>query len=412
MRRLTHAALIAIGSVAGSMMFAGTLVTGCGSSSSGDDTSEDSGPDSTEPRGDSGADTGRDSSLGSFDSGNGTGDSGEPSGDADSATEIGEGGDSGETGTEIDASDGGDASHTGEDAGDTGTETGDAGDTGTGDAGDTGTADAADTGTQTGEGGDAGDAGTETGDASDSGATTGEGGEDSASEAAADGGDGAAEAGCISSIAALADGGGVLISGFDTADVDGWSANPYVAATGGAISYSAGVGHTCPGAITLTVPFTNYGGQQVEAQYNYNPQGYPNWNGHTKLHYWVSIAFETGDAGVVLGAEAGAPYLSSLNTDFNYAQWSDYLAQDDNGNVVALTSSSFSTQEWQEVVLDLSDDRQNADAGQFPIPAGTDCLTGNACKIASVIQVASSAPVGGPAAPTTTVLYIDDIWLE
>jgi hypothetical protein len=405
MRKLTHAALIAVGSVAGSMMLAGTLVTGCGSSSSGDDTSEDAGPDSTEPKIDSGTDAGRDSSLGSFDSGTGTGDSGEPTGDADSATEPGEGGDAGDTGTGTsDASD----------AGDTGTEAGDAGGSGPGDAGDSGAADAGDTGTKTGEGGDAGDTGAETDDASDSGAATSEGGQDSASEAAADGGDGAAEAGagCTSTIAALADGGGVLVSGFDTADVEGWGANPYVPATGGAISYSATVGHTCPGAITLTVPFTSYGQGDVEAQYNYNPQAYPNWNGHTKLHYWVSIAFETGDAGVLLGAEAGAPYLGSIGTNFNYAQWGNYSAQDDNGNAVSVTLSSSSTQEWQEVVLDLSDDRQIADAGGFPMPVGTSCATGNACKLASVIGVGSSAPAGGPAAPTTTVLYIDDIWLE
>jgi hypothetical protein len=346
MRKLTHAALIAIGSVTGTMMFAGGIVTGCGSSSSGGETTEDSGADSTAPK----PDAGQDSSLATF----------------DSAT--------GDTGT-----------------GDTGTVTGDTG--------------VADTGTVLDEG------------PPDSGTVTGEGGGD-----ASDGGV-EAEAGCTT-IMELTDGGtAVLVTGFDNDVITGWGAatenSEADASVTGTVAYSATVGRTCPGSITMTVPFTQYAFQQVALDYNYqgDVQNYPLWTNFTKLHYWVKVAFDGTDGGV-LDNEAGAPFFPSLNDNNNFVQWNSYTAASyDNGATIAYFSGpTLSNDEWQEVTLELSDPKFDAGNGEFPTGAG--CLTGNACKIESQLQIESASgmtgvvPTGAPAAPTTTVLYVDDIWLE
>jgi hypothetical protein len=352
MHKLTHTTLIAIGSVTGAMMFAGGIVTGCGSSSaSGDDTEEDSGADSTAPKPDSGADAGRDSSLATFDSG---------------------------TVTE---------------------------DTGTGDTG----AVTADTGL--------GDTGTGTGDASDSGEVTGEGGSE-----AGDGG-AEAEAGCTTILDLTDAGTAVLVTGFDNGVITGWGSttenSEADASVTGTVAYSPTVGRTCPGSIAMTVPFTQYAYQQVALGYNYqnDVQNYPVWTKFTKLHYWVMVAFDGTDGGA-LDKEAGAPFFPSLNDNNNFTQWNAYSsASNDNGASVGyFPGPSFSNAEWQEVTLLLSDPK--FDAGNGEVPTGAGCRTGNACKIESQLQIESASgmtgvvPAGGPPAPTTTLLYIDDIWLE
>jgi hypothetical protein len=365
MAKMKYAAILALSGVAGTVTVVGALATGCSSDDSGNPVSP--------------ADAASDRSV------------------VDAPTDQGKGGDT----------------TTGNDASDAGT-TGDASDSGTtGDASDSGTTgDASDGGTT----GDASDGGGS--DASDSGHLT-DGGSD-----ASDAGDGAVpEAGCTT-IHALSDGGtAVLLTGFDNAaSIAGWSPNVDNALDGGpsldgsAVAYSATVGRTCPGAVALTVPFTTYGFQQVEVQYDYNvnPESYALWTNATTLHYFVKVAFEGADGGV-LTAEAGAPEYNGLQDDNNFAQWNNYTAANYNnptGNTDFFAGTTFSAGEWQEVTLSLNDPTQATVDGGAVTPMGASCLLGNACKFASQLEVPPVAPDAGPAAPTTTVLYIDDVWIE
>jgi hypothetical protein len=218
-------------------------------------------------------------------------------------------------------------------------------------------------------------------------------------------------------------GGPVLVTGFDkTADaaasveIAGWKAQVDNALTtdGGiyesTVAYSA-VGRTCPGSVALTVPFTEYGDaavlQKVELNYNYNANagGYPLWTSFTKLHYWVKAAFEGTDGGALLGLDATATDLKGLAYNGSYAQWANYHSTAD-----GLPIPDTSLNDWQEVVIDLTD-ATFADGGTIT-PSGAGCSTGNACQFASILAVGGKADGGAPTEPATTVLYIDDIWLE
>jgi hypothetical protein len=274
----------------------------------------------------------------------------------------------------------------------------------------------------------------DTGTKNDS-ATSGE----AATSEAGDGGD-AAALGCTTTLlnvrtapesdAGAADakadgegGGPVLVTGFDkTADaaasveIAGWKAQVDNALTtdGGiyesTVAYSA-VGRTCPGSVALTVPFTEYGDaavlQKVELNYNYNANagGYPLWTSFTKLHYWVKAAFEGTDGGALLGLDATATDLKGLAYNGSYAQWANYHSTAD-----GLPIPDTSLNDWQEVVIDLTD-ATFADGGTIT-PSGAGCSTGNACQFASILAVGGKADGGAPTEPATTVLYIDDIWLE
>jgi hypothetical protein len=226
--------------------------------------------------------------------------------------------------------------------------------------------------------------------------------------------------------------GPVLVTGFDLSTAatatDGWGAQVDTnlvdgGLSGSAVSYSATVGHSCPGSVVLTAPFISFSPatdaaivmQQVEINYNYNgnPQGYPLWTNFTKLHYWVKVAFEGADGGTVTG-DASALDFTGLDYNNNYAQWFDYNAASYNGtgSTNFFAGSTFSSGDWEEVILALNDATQASAAdGGFPTPAGLTCDTGNACKFASQLAVAGM-PEGGPAVPATTLLYVDDIWLE
>jgi hypothetical protein len=163
--------------------------------------------------------------------------------------------------------------------------------------------------------------------------------------------------------------------------------------------------------VALTVPFTEYGDaavlQKVELNYNYNANagGYPLWTSFTKLHYWVKAAFEGTDGGALLGLDATATDLKGLAYNGSYAQWANYHSTAD-----GLPIPDTSLNDWQEVVIDLTD-ATFADGGTIT-PSGAGCSTGNACQFASILAVGGKADGGAPTEPATTVLYIDDIWLE
>jgi hypothetical protein len=231
---------------------------------------------------------------------------------------------------------------------------------------------------------------------------------------------------CSTTIGALSNGSaGRLVTGFDSPSSAGWSfvidANETsTSLSNSVVSYAAAAGHTCPGAVSLAVPFAEYGFQAVELAYDYqtNPLGYPPWGGATKLHYWLKIGFSDSDGGI-LDYDASYSDYFEINDDTNFAQWNNYAAQSArNGPSHSFFGGgSFSSGEWQEVILLLQDASQNADAGGFPQPGAGGCLSGGACKVLSQVQIEQSSamtsiPPAGPAAPVPAILYLDDMWLE
>jgi hypothetical protein len=214
-----------------------------------------------------------------------------------------------------------------------------------------------------------------------------------------------------------------LVTGFDSSDVSGWGfhidANETTTSLDSVVSYSMAAGHTCPGAVSLTIPFAQYGFQAVELAYDYetNALGYPPWIGATKLHYWIKIEF--GDAaGGILDYDASFADYFAINDDTNFAQWNGYAAMSaKNGPSHSFFGgSSFSGGEWQEAIL-LLQDTSMTDAGQFPEPGPGGCRSGGACKVLSQVQIEPSSmmtvpPPGAPPAPAPVILYIDDMWLE
>jgi hypothetical protein len=231
---------------------------------------------------------------------------------------------------------------------------------------------------------------------------------------------------CSTTIGALTSAGTArLVTGFDSPSTAGWSfivdANETsTSLSDSVVSYAAAAGHTCPGAVSLTIPFAEYGFQAVELAYDYqtNALGYAPWAGATKLHYWLKIGFADSGGGV-LDYDASFSDYFEINDDTNFAQWNNYTAQSArNGPSHSFFGGgSFSGGEWQEVILLLQDATQMADAGGFPQPGLGGCPSGGACKVLSQLQIEQTSamtgvPPAAPAVPVPAILYLDDMWLE
>ena len=139
-------------------------------------------------------------------------------------------------------------------------------------------------------------------------------------------------------------------------------------------------GNACAGSLQLTVPFTIYGNPETGlAQGSFSTP--LDWTGYTTLHVSLKIA----DPGIELG------YLNGVQIYVQSGGFSVYSS-------VFTTASTFADFDWHDIELDLTADP--------PV-----MLTAvNQVGIQLVAQTAE--PSGGPAAPVTTVAYIDDIWVE
>jgi hypothetical protein len=146
------------------------------------------------------------------------------------------------------------------------------------------------------------------------------------------------------------------------------------------IRRNASEGASCPGSLELNVPFTTYG-TQTDVQINFNPA--QDWTGRSTLHAKVKIP------------DPGTGNLNHLN-GVNLAVLSDNYANYDNKFVSASTFADFA---WHDVALDLS-------AGDPP-PTLPSII-----QIQVQLQAAGEAPSGGPSAPISTTLLVDDIWIE
>ena len=192
----------------------------------------------------------------------------------------------------------------------------------------------------------------------------------------------------------VGDGGtGQLFYSFDNGAVPaGWQAvtshDPADSGLLGVVSVNTTEGHTCAGALQITIPFTAFG-QSVELQGNFNGPAYVG----KQFHYWVKAAVPPpadGGTAITVGQEfvAGNGQV--------YAQWrltGADAALYSNQNFVNFYPPSDTA--WTEIVVPLT----GADGGAIAIDLaqlGANLLTNPQ----------------DAAAPTTAVLLLDDIWLE
>jgi hypothetical protein len=161
-----------------------------------------------------------------------------------------------------------------------------------------------------------------------------------------------------------------------------------------ATGFNSTEGHSCPGALELTIPFGSYASpNQITVDVNFGPV---DWTAFSLLHAWVKI--KTPDAAV-----AGTEMLSYLSQiQFSVASSSVTTSNDYKG----YTSSTklllgWADRGWHEVTLGL-------------IPS-TNYYANAVLNIGVQIQsvgVKPATPADAPDAPPTTVVEIDDIWVE
>jgi hypothetical protein len=141
---------------------------------------------------------------------------------------------------------------------------------------------------------------------------------------------------------------------------------------------SSTVGDTCPGSLELTARFMAYG-ESVEVEYNYAPA--TDWTGRTMLHASVMITASETDFAALIGT-------NSFVQSNNYA---DFTAQ-------FTVAATFSDENWHEISLALQ-------TGSSYDPTAVN-------QFAIQLLTSSEKPDGGPAAPGSVVMYVDDIWIE
>jgi hypothetical protein len=152
------------------------------------------------------------------------------------------------------------------------------------------------------------------------------------------------------------------------------------------IARSETQGHSCLGSLAGTFPFTIYNATESgELEITYGTTTPAVWTGKTKLHAWVRVDVPS----------EGVGYLNGLQLHASSNSYGDYLAK-------FVSISTFATGTWQEIVLDLT---ANGSSGA-PLD-----LTG-INQLGLQVLVLGTAPAGGPAAPETTTVYLDDIWAE
>jgi hypothetical protein len=143
-------------------------------------------------------------------------------------------------------------------------------------------------------------------------------------------------------------------------------------------------GHTCPGAVTMTVQFASYGdpSASLSTTFNNTPQ---NWSSYVKLHIWVRLI--TTNYAAVNGVQ------SFINSN-GYANYS-------NSNVF-LGGSTFSDGNFHEVVFDLL----------HPNPFTGAVVLGVINKMGVQVLVQDVPQDGGVPAAAPIQLLVDDVWLE
>lgn len=254
-----------------------------------------------------------------------------------------------------------------------------------------------------------GSSGSSSGSGSGSGAASGgDGGAADAANPDATSGNGPVDSGtgaCVTSAIVNADGGSVQVGGgktpllisFDnvTQVPTGWVVNTTDPADSGltpTLSMNTTDGHTCPGSLQLTVPFTAFG-QQADIKFE---QPYPTGTPYTgtRFHFWVKVVPGSG-SNVTVGNEF------SQGNGQAYAHW--HLPGPDAAPYANQSFTDFyppNATSWQEVIVPL---------------VGCTMCSGDAGPVSIDLDQLGADLLLNPqdsGAPATAVLLIDDIWLE
>jgi hypothetical protein len=196
---------------------------------------------------------------------------------------------------------------------------------------------------------------------------------------------------CTTALGDFTDAGGQLLYGFDGGTLTGWLAQTMDSADAGLVGTLGDTltdGHACPGALTLTAPFTAYGSQE-NAQALVSLGG-ANWTGRTKLHSWVKL--ETASYPGISGVQA------YVQTD-SYAYYTDQFVD----------SAVLADGAWHEIIVDLVDLSNDSYTN---VPDGGTIDLAAVSALGVQVSAPTTAPAGGPTAPSTATLLVDDIWVE
>jgi hypothetical protein len=167
----------------------------------------------------------------------------------------------------------------------------------------------------------------------------------------------------------------------------GWAAGPgygttdLAGANAATTAYSGTEKNQCTGSLKATFPFTSYAlfttGQATQESGVLQYTGASNWTGKTKLHAWVKVDSASG---------------------VNHIGFLQFFASSTTGGYQSVVDGgTWWTGAWHEIV--------------WTLPAtGWDKATVN--NYGLQVNLKSAAPTGGPATPTTTVVYLDDVWVE
>jgi hypothetical protein len=141
-------------------------------------------------------------------------------------------------------------------------------------------------------------------------------------------------------------------------------------------------GKSCAGSLALTVPFSVYGADEAaEAQATFSAD----WSAYTTLHAWVKVAEPAGGT---------IDYLKAIQL---FVQSNGYAEYDS----AWVDGPEFADFGWHEITLNM--------AAEGTVLSSIDQIG------VQLIAHTSQADAGGgsaSAAPETTVVYIDDIYLD
>jgi len=166
--------------------------------------------------------------------------------------------------------------------------------------------------------------------------------------------------------------------GYQTTDLVNPAPPPATTAT---TAYSSAEKNQCAGSLKGTFPFTSYtlfsSGSGEIGVLQYTAPTTLDWTGKTKLHAWAKI-----------DAASGVNHI-------NFPQF--FINTSDFGHYISGQAANWYDGAWHEYVV--------------PLPAtGWDKTAVKTFGLQ--INLKGTAPSGGPATPPTTIVYVDDIWVE
>jgi hypothetical protein len=182
-----------------------------------------------------------------------------------------------------------------------------------------------------------------------------------------------------------------VISTFDTPGslmimgLGNWGVGSYMMVPDSVASRNMTEGVSCAGSAQLTTPFTAYG-QQSSIEINFSPL--QNWTGFRKVHAKVKVLMPSTGNLNHLNIGSGIQLAANSTTMYNTFQGHQYPA------------STFADFGWHDVDLDV------------PGTIGTPLVMTEVIQVSVQVLTSAMAPATGPAAPVTTTILVDDVWVE